>query len=71
MVVGITNVCGMILAMPAFAAGVTGLVSVVIAMNVVFVLFYARFGLKEKFSRLESGGLLLALIGIIILRLAA
>ncbi|GLI07908.1 hypothetical protein YDYSG_39380 [Paenibacillus tyrfis] len=71
MFVGITNVCGMILAMPAFAAGVTGLVSVVIAMNVVLVLFYARFGLKEKFSRLESGGLLLALIGIIVLRLAA
>ncbi|MNO06618.1 hypothetical protein D3C81_2284670 [compost metagenome] len=61
----------MMLVMPAFKLGVTGLVSVVIAMNVVFVLLYARFILKERFSRLEVSGLTCALIGILILRLAA
>lgn len=71
MFVGLTNISGMMLVMPAFKLGVTGLVSVVIAMNVVFVLFYARFVLKEKFSRLEVSGLTCALIGILILRLAA
>ncbi|WP_079908663.1 EamA family transporter [Paenibacillus sp. 32352] len=71
MFVGITNISGMMLVMPAFKLGVTGLVSVVIAMNVVFVLLYARFILKERFSRLEAGGLTCALIGVLILRLAA
>ncbi|UQZ82764.1 4-amino-4-deoxy-L-arabinose-phosphoundecaprenol flippase subunit ArnE [Paenibacillus konkukensis] len=71
MVVGLTNISGMMLVMPAFKLGVTGLVSVVIAMNVVFVLLYARFVLKERFTKLEAGGLTCALIGIIILRLAA
>lgn len=71
MVVGLTNISGMMLVMPAFKLGVTGLVSVVIAMNVVFVLLYARFVLKERFSRLEAAGLTCALIGILILRLAA
>ncbi|WP_028547827.1 DMT family transporter [Paenibacillus sp. UNC451MF] len=71
MFVGLTNISGMMLVMPAFKLGVTGLVSVVIAMNVVFVLLYARFVLKERFSRLEVSGLTFALIGILILRLAA
>ncbi|WP_282936674.1 DMT family transporter [Paenibacillus sp. RC67] len=71
MFVGLTNISGMMLVMPAFKLGVTGLVSVVIAMNVVFVLLYARFILKERFSRLEVSGLTCALIGILILRLAA
>jgi len=71
MFVGISNICGMMLILPAFKLGVTGLVSAVIAMNVVIVLLYARFGLKEKFSRLETGGLVCAIVGILILRLAA
>ncbi|OXM84094.1 DMT family transporter [Paenibacillus rigui] len=70
MVVGLTNISGMMLVMPAFKLGVTGLVSVVIAMNVVFVLFYARFVLKERFSRMEACGLTCAFIGVLILRLA-
>ncbi|CAG7650954.1 EamA family transporter [Paenibacillus allorhizosphaerae] len=69
--VGISNICGMMLILPAFKLGVTGLVSAVIAMNVIIVLLYARFVLKEKFSRLETGGLMCAIIGILILRLAA
>ncbi|MBP1154811.1 MULTISPECIES: EamA family transporter [unclassified Paenibacillus] len=71
LVVGITNVIGMTLLMQAFKLGVTGLVSAVVSMSVAFVLLYARFVLKEKFSRLEAGGLLCAFIGIILLRLSA
>ncbi|MFD0678174.1 MULTISPECIES: EamA family transporter [unclassified Paenibacillus] len=71
MIVGLTNISGMMLVMPAFKLGVTGLVSVVIAMNVVFVLLYARFVLKERFTPLELSGLCAAMVGIIILRLAA
>lgn len=70
MAVGLTNISGMMLVMPAFKLGVTGLVSVVIAMNVVLVLLYARFVLKERFSRMEACGLACAFIGILILRLA-
>lgn len=71
MVVGLTNVCGMMFVMPAFREGVTGLVSAIIAMNVVIVLLYARFGLKETFSRRETAGLVCAVAGVILLRLAA
>ncbi|TVY08292.1 DMT family transporter [Paenibacillus cremeus] len=70
MVVGVTNISGMMFILPAFKLGVTGLVSAMIAMNVVIVLLYARFGLKEKMSRLEVGGLICALIGILVLKLA-
>lgn len=71
LVIGITNVAGMTLLMQAFKLGVTGLVSAVVSMSVAIVLLYARFVLKEKFSRLEVGGLLCAFIGIILLRLSA
>ncbi|TDF95892.1 DMT family transporter [Paenibacillus piri] len=71
MVVGVTNISGMMLNMPAYRLGVTGLVSVVTAMNVVIVLLYARFVLKERFTRMEVYGLSAAMAGIIILRLAA
>lgn len=71
MVVGLTNVCGMMFVMPAFREGVTGLVSAIIAMNVVFVLLYARFVLKETFSRRETAGLVCTVAGVILLRLAA
>jgi drug/metabolite transporter (DMT)-like permease len=70
MVVGLTNITGMMFALPAFRLGVTGLVSAVLALNVLLILLYARVMLKEKFSRLEKGGLALAFIGILILRLA-
>ncbi|WP_426452389.1 EamA family transporter [Paenibacillus sp. S-38] len=71
MAVGLTNISGMMLIMPAFRLGVTGLVSVVSAMNVVIVLLYARFGLREPFTRLEAAGLTAALLGVIVLRLAS
>ncbi|MGF9713084.1 EamA family transporter [Paenibacillus naphthalenovorans] len=71
MVVGSTNAIGMMLLMQAFKLGVTGLVSAVVSMNVALILIYARFVLKEKFSRLELGGLLCVLTGMILLRLSA
>ncbi|MNH98318.1 EamA-like transporter family protein [compost metagenome] len=71
LIVGLTNVAGMLFVMPAYKLGVTGLVSAISAMNVVLVLVYARFGLKEKFSRLEVIGLGCTFIGIIVIRLSA
>jgi drug/metabolite transporter (DMT)-like permease len=69
MVVGITNVSGMSLILPAFALGITSLVSVVIAINVLIILLYLRLFLKEKFNRLEITGIAFSLAGILILRL--
>ncbi|HEY4391045.1 MAG TPA: DMT family transporter [Paenibacillus sp.] len=69
--VGISNIAGMIFLIPAFRGGVTGIVSAISAMNVVFVLLYARFYLKETMVRREIIGLLTALIGILLLRLLA
>lgn len=69
--VGISNIAGMIFLIPAFRGGMTGIVSAISAMNVVFVLLYARFYLKESMSRREVLGLSTALIGILLLRLLA
>ncbi|MBP1995125.1 EamA family transporter [Paenibacillus eucommiae] len=71
MFVGITNIAGMIFIVHAFRDGVTGIVSVISAMNLVIVLLYARFYLKEMISRREALGMLLALAGIVVLRLAS
>lgn len=70
MFVGISNMMGMILIILAFRDGVTGMVTAVVAMNIVVVLLYARYYLREKLSRNESIGLLLALVGIIVIRMA-
>lgn len=69
MVVGITNVSGMILILPAFKLGVTGLVSAVIAINVLLILLFSRVFLKERFTPLQIIGIALAIIGVILLRL--
>ncbi|MFC4801341.1 EamA family transporter [Neobacillus sp. GCM10023253] len=69
--VGITNALGMILIFPAFRDGITGIVSAIVAMNVAFVILYARFYLKEAWNRREVTGLILAFIGILILRVAS
>lgn len=68
MAVGLTNVSGMILILHAFSLGVTGLVSAVVATNVLLILLYARFFLKEKFRALELTGMAFALTGVILLR---
>jgi drug/metabolite transporter (DMT)-like permease len=69
MVVGITNVSGMILILPAFKLGVTGLVSAVIATNVLLILLFSRVILKERFTRLQVGGITLTIAGVLLLRL--
>jgi drug/metabolite transporter (DMT)-like permease len=68
-VVGFTNCCGMILLLPAFKLGVTGLVSAVAATNVLMILFFARSYLKERFNRLEQFGITLTIVGVFLLRL--
>lgn len=69
LVVGVSNISGMLLLLPAFKLGVTGLVSAVVAMNVLIILFYARLFLKEKFNRQETAGIICAFCGMILLRL--
>lgn len=70
LLVGLTNVAGMMAILSAFALGTTGLVSAIAAMNILFILLYTRIFLKESFSRQEILGLTAALAGIIILRLS-
>ncbi|RAV18874.1 DMT family transporter [Paenibacillus contaminans] len=69
MFVGITNISGMMLLMPAFKHGITGLVSAIGAMSVVLILLYARLILRESFSRMEAAGAALAVVGVLVLRL--
>ncbi|CAH0120181.1 MULTISPECIES: DMT family transporter [unclassified Paenibacillus] len=71
MLVGITNISGMVLLLYAFASGVTGLVSAASATNVLIIIFYARIFLKEKFKPMEIAGIACAFIGIMLLRLFA
>nr|WP_246369652.1 DMT family transporter [Saccharibacillus deserti] len=71
MTVGLTNIAGMVLMLNALQVGITGIVSAIIALNIVIVLLYARFYLKESMSRREAFGILLALAGILVLRLAS
>ncbi|MGM0875498.1 MAG: EamA family transporter [Bacillota bacterium] len=67
--IGITNAAGMVLILIAFENGIAGLVSAVVAINVLLVLLYTRFVIKEKFTRLELTGILSAFAGILFLRL--
>jgi drug/metabolite transporter (DMT)-like permease len=71
MIVGITNAAGMLLIFPAFRDGITGIVSAIVAMNVAFVILYARFYLKENWNKREITGLSMAFAGILILRIAS
>lgn len=67
--VGLTNVTGMILILPAFRLGMTGLVSAVVAVNVLLILFYTRITSKRKFTRQELFGIICAFGGIVLVRL--
>ncbi|MDO3412378.1 EamA family transporter [Saccharibacillus sp. CPCC 101409] len=71
MTVGLTNIVGMIMMLSALAGGITGIVSAIVALNIVIVLLYARFYLKETMSRREGFGIALAFAGILVLRLAS
>ncbi|WP_042166239.1 DMT family transporter [Paenibacillus gorillae] len=67
--VGITNAVGMMLIITAFDHGKAGLVSAVTALNVLIVLLYTRFVVKEKFTKLETIGIVTAFAGILLMRL--
>ncbi|TNJ65269.1 DMT family transporter [Paenibacillus hemerocallicola] len=67
--VGLSNISGMIFILPAFQHGITGLVSAVVATNVLLILLYARVFLKERWSFQELIGILCALAGVLGLRL--
>ncbi|MGG1515314.1 DMT family transporter [Paenibacillus oryzisoli] len=71
MLVGITNVVGMVMIIHGFDHGKAGLVSAVAALNVLIVLLYTRFIVKDKFSRLEQSGLAIAMIGMLLLKVVA
>lgn len=68
-VVGLSNIGGMLLVLPAFQLGLTGLVSAVLATNVLLILLYARVVLKEQWSAKELLGMVCALLGVLGLRL--
>jgi drug/metabolite transporter (DMT)-like permease len=67
--IGITNAVGMMFIVSAFSIGKAGLVSAVTALNVLIVLLYTRFVIKEKFKPVEIAGISLAFLGIILMRL--
>lgn len=67
--VGTTNAVGMMLIVTAFDLGKAGLVSAVTALNVLIVLLYTRFVVKEKFTKIEITGISLAFAGILLMRL--
>ncbi len=69
MLVGITNASGMILVLPAFRLGITGLVSAIVALNVLLILLYSRLFLKEKFSPREFIGICMTLAGVLLIRI--
>ncbi|MNW45383.1 EamA-like transporter family protein [compost metagenome] len=67
-IVGIINVLAMMLKLAAFHDGVTGIVSAIIALSIVVVLIYARFFLKESLSRTEVYGIVIAIVGLLVIK---
>ncbi|WP_441004413.1 DMT family transporter [Pseudocolwellia agarivorans] len=70
LMIGLTNVAGMVAIISAFAIGNTGLVSAISGMNILIILLYSRIILKESFTRQELLGLTTAFVGVIVLRLS-
>ncbi|MFD2673235.1 EamA family transporter [Marinicrinis sediminis] len=68
MLVGTTNISGMIFIMQAFQVGITGLVSAVVSLNVLLILVYTRLYTKERFTLSEITGILFCLSGVFLLR---
>jgi len=68
MAVGLTNAGGMIFLLRAFVDGITGLVSAVVAMNILLILAYTRVAVKVPFKRMEIAGIALAFAGMLLLR---
>ena len=70
MIVGLTNFGGMIFILTAFRDGITGLVSAVVATNVVIILLYTRLFLRERFKKVELWGICIALLGMMVLHVS-
>jgi drug/metabolite transporter (DMT)-like permease len=70
LLIGLTNVAGMVAIISAFAIGNTGLVSAISGMNILIILLYSRIILKDSFTRQELIGLTTAFLGVIVLRLS-
>ncbi|MEJ6076962.1 DMT family transporter [Vibrio sp. 1-Bac 57] len=71
LLIGLTNVAGMVAIISAFATGNTGLVSAISGMNILIILLYSRVILKDSFTKQEVLGLTTAFLGVIVLRLSA
>lgn len=67
MVIGITNAVGMVCIVSAFALGITGLVSAIVATNALLIVLYTRIRGIERWHRNESIGMVCTLIGIVLL----
>lgn len=67
LLVGVTNMLGMVFIYLGFTYGVTGLVAAVVSVNVVLIILYAWVFLKEKTTPLEIAGMSLALFGVVLL----
>jgi drug/metabolite transporter (DMT)-like permease len=70
LLIGLTNIVGMIAIISAFSIGKTGLVSAISGMNILIILLYSRVILKDSFTRQEVLGLSAAFVGVIVLRLS-
>ncbi len=68
LLIGFSNMAGMVAILSAFAIGTTGLVSAISSMNILIILLYSHFVLKESFSRQEILGITASVGGILILR---
>jgi|SRR5690554_553070 len=69
MLVGLTNIGGMVAIITAFSTGPTGMVSAISALSLLVVLFYTRFVLHVPFRPLELIGIGFAMTGLLLLRL--
>jgi drug/metabolite transporter (DMT)-like permease len=67
--IGLTNVGGMVSIVSAFSLGVTGLVSAVVALNILLIVVYSRLVGIERWRLIESVGMLTSLAGVVSLQL--
>jgi len=67
--VGLTNTVGMVFILNGFALGKAGLVSAIVALNVVLILAYTKIIVKESLTKTELIGIVFAIAGILMIHL--
>lgn len=67
--VGLTNSIGMVLLLNGFELGKAGLVSAIVALNVVLILAYTKIIVKEPLTKTELVGITLAIVGMLMIHL--